>query len=106
MKLDVKEIYSLQLDREELEVLFNLIGKVTLGPDNPPIVQEVIQRFKRLRAESVESSAEISNVETSSLQCDGCESAAEDIEILECPATHEDVPLCPTCYLHRKHLPL
>lgn len=106
MKLDVKETYSLELDREELEVLFNLIGKVTLGPDNPPMVQEVVRRFKELREESVEApQIEATLAPQSENVCDGCETQVE-VELKTCPATgEENVPLCPTCFLHRTHLP-
>lgn len=88
MKLSKIEQYNLELSKEELLFLMEVIEKMQLDPSSPPQAFEIHQRFKAFYA------AEIS------LTCDGCETDI-DVSMKLDPATKQTLPLCPTCLAHR-----
>lgn len=88
MKLSKIEKYNLELSKEELLFLFEVIEKMQLEERSSPQAFEILQRFKSFR------DAEIS------LSCDGCETDI-DVRMQLDPSTHTTLPLCPTCLAHR-----
>lgn len=100
MKLYKKEIYCVELEREELLFLFGLIEQMDLSKDSSLETISMYHKFKKF-LQSETSKEESSPPLRQELGiCEGCET---DIEVnsTKDPITGKETPLCFACQAHR-----
>lgn len=102
MKINKKETYSIDdLSKEELLFILEVIEKLQLSSDSTPEAHMAAKKFKEFREQIVGESKPTLVYEP--LVCDGCETTI-DVKDQLCPAEQVNKPLCPTCYVQRKHI--
>lgn len=100
MKLSKIEQYNLELSKDELLFIMEVIEKMQLDPSSPPQAFAIHQRFKEFYSSEVLPTSEALPASDTSLKCDGCETDV-DVSTKFDPATKQTLPLCPVCLAHR-----
>jgi len=91
MKLSQKEIFILELEKQELDFFLDVIHQMKLSEDSSPSAVELCSKFKNFRANLLGDT-----LPTSTTPCDGCSATTASIQL--CPITNTNTPLCSKCY--------